>query len=62
MSEKKVYEKPRAEVISFRLEEELMTAGGNVDITASGPGFGGGGGPIPFDDAGLNDKSSYQLD
>lgn len=64
MSEKAIYEKPRAELLSFRLEDKLMNSGATIDITSSDPGFGGGAGerpPFGENDA-LNDKSSYQLD
>ena len=63
MSEKAMYEKPRAELLSFRLEDELMNAGATVGLDASYPTVGGGAGerpPFGETDA-LNDKSSYQL-
>lgn len=65
MNQKTLYEKPRAELLSFHLEDELMSGDPTVDITASGtnPPVGGDGGLIPFgSDGGLTDKSSYQLD
>ena len=62
MSKKTAYEKPKAQVLSFRLEEELMSGGADLNLT-SDPTVGGGAGVIPFsNDDGVNDKSSYQLD
>ena len=63
MKPKMLYEKPQAELLSFHLEDELMSGGATVGVTASGtnPDVGEGVGPRPVND-GLNDKSSYQLD
>ena len=63
MNPKMLYEKPRAELLSFHLEDELMSgAGATVDVISAGgnPVPGGDGGLRPKNDD-LNDKSSYQL-
>lgn len=63
MSGKKIYKRPKADFLSFQLNEDLMVSIGESDTSGNLTGTVGGGlGPSPGGGEWLNDKSSYQLD